>query len=328
MNSRHLPSAMIAQRTGRLYGVLWTKYDRSLFLDSVELFHKRWIANGEPENFFLHKRCLDAGCGSGRYAFAMAQLGAGSVVGVDVGRDGLEFARRCGVELDLPEVEFQQASVIDLPFPDGEFDFVCCSGVLHHTPSVERGLREIHRVLKPGGSAYLLLYGAGGLYWPLNLVTRPFARVLGYAEVDRCIAAARLPANKRRTILDDLFVPILETYSTERVDLLLAESGFVRCRRWTRGRLDHESDAASMIDELMIRVQLWSAGAESSTEERVTRMERHLTEMARAVVEHARELVRQQESGQLSQTELHDAVLGLGHHRLVVERESDDDSRL
>ena len=74
---------------------------------------------------------------------------------------------------------FKQATALELPFADAEFDFVCCSGVLHHTRGVERGLREIHRVLKPGGSLYLLLYGAGGVFWPLNALLRPFAALVG-----------------------------------------------------------------------------------------------------------------------------------------------------
>jgi hypothetical protein len=111
---------------------------------------------------------------------------------------------------------------------------------------------------------YLLLYGAGGLYWPLNLVTRPFAEVLGQAEVDRCIGAAGMAANKRRTILDDLFVPILETYTVARVDQLLGGAGFATWRRWAGGQNDHESDPATLVAELKIREQLWRAGADGA----------------------------------------------------------------
>ena len=87
--------------------------------------------------------------------------------------------------------------------------------MLHHTRSVEKGLREIHRVLKPGGSLYLLLYGAGGIFWPLNYLLRPLPRLSGRMIWMSAVENAGYAANRRRSVLDDLFVPILETYTKE-----------------------------------------------------------------------------------------------------------------
>ena len=56
-----------------------------------------------------------------------------------------------------------------------------------------------------------------------------------------CLAAAVLAADKRRTILDDLFVPILETYTMDRVEQLLAGASFSSWRSWTSGQNDDES---------------------------------------------------------------------------------------
>lgn len=311
---------IIEHRTGRLFGDFWHRYDDELFKQSVTIFQKRWFENGEPEDFFHGKRCLDAGCGGGRYSFAMALMGAASVVGVDVSEDGIEDARRRGSALGLPHVTFRRASVLELPFSYEEFDFVCCSGVLHHTSSIESGLAELYRVLKPGGSLYLLLYGAGGLYWPLNLVLRSFAAVLGQAEVERCIEAAGLPANKHRTILDDLFVPLLETYSAERVESLLRRAGFRYWRRWGGGQMDHESDPATLVEELEIREHLWQAGASTATDLVTARIEMHLANLCRSVVLAAQDLIEQQQAGRLSIKELHDAIIGSGHHRIIAER--------
>lgn len=310
----------IERQTGQLFGQLWNQYDDELYKQSVLLFEKRWLANGEDPEFFKGKRCLDVGCGGGRYTMAMALMGASSVIGVDVGGSGLEDARQRGHALALDQVGFQVASALDLPFSDGEFDFVCCSGVLHHTPGVERGLQEIHRVLKPGGSVYLLLYGAGGLYWPLNLVMRSYAQALGQDEVERCVQAAGIAANKRRTVLDDLFVPILETYTRERVDFLLSDSGFAQWRRWGGGQMDQESDPTAMAEELEIRTHLWQAGAGSAKNEDFARIENHLAELCRTVVAAARDFIRQGEAGTLSEAQLHEAVIGTGHHRLIAEK--------
>ncbi|WP_256338603.1 class I SAM-dependent methyltransferase [Streptomyces sp. 2112.3] len=65
---------------------------------------------------------------------------------------------------DLPHDGPHQASVLDLPYPEGSFDLVFSHGVLHHVPDVLRAQREIHRVLRPGGRLVVMLYAR----WSLN----------------------------------------------------------------------------------------------------------------------------------------------------------------
>ncbi len=193
---------------------------------------------------------------------------------------------------------FKQATALELPFADGEFDFVCCSGVLHHTRGVERGLREIHRVLKPGGSLYLLLYGAGGVFWPLNALLRPFCR---HGRAGRlwivAVEHAGYAANKRRSVLDDLFVPILETYTRERVDQLLADAGFPQSRRWTSARLDHETDANTMLVELESRLPMWEAGYQTSADPGKAVIQLHCANLCRTVIASVRDLIEQHKAG-------------------------------
>jgi ubiquinone/menaquinone biosynthesis C-methylase UbiE len=310
----------IEHRTGALFSDLWHRYDDQLFKESVHLFECRWQLNDERPDYFQGKRCLDAGCGGGRISLAMALMGARSVVGVDVGVEGLEDARRRAEALGLDGVEFRSASVLELPFSDGEFDFVMCNGVLHHTREVERGLRECFRATRPGGEVFLLLYGSGGLYWPLNLVMRSYAGVLGKEEVDRCCEAAGLAANKRRTVLDDLFVPILETYPRERVEALLHSAGFSQWRYWGTGQLDHESDPSVLAEELAIRTRLWEAGAKSASDPVAARVEQSLADLCRVVVSSAHDLIEQHRNGRISASTLRAAVIGSGHHRLIATR--------
>src|SRR5690242_13736880 len=61
--------SQVELRTGTLYGSFWPQYDDELFAQSLALFKERWLANGEDVNFFAGKRCLDVGCGGGRYSF-------------------------------------------------------------------------------------------------------------------------------------------------------------------------------------------------------------------------------------------------------------------
>jgi ubiquinone/menaquinone biosynthesis C-methylase UbiE len=315
-----MPISSVEQRTGKLYGGLWSQYDDDLFIKSLELFKDRWLANNESPDFFMGKRCLDVGCGGGRYSLAMARMGAKSVVGVDVSESGLKDAAMRGERIGYSNVTFKQATALELPFADAEFDFVCCSGVLHHTRSVERGLREIHRVLKPGGSLYLLLYGAGGIFWPLNALLRPFAALVGQDDLDVAVEHAGYAANKRRSVLDDLFVPILETYTKERVDQLLADAGFLQSRRWTSARLDHETDAHTMLAELESRLPMWEAGYQTSSDPMKVVVQLHCANLCRTVIAAVRDLIEQGTAGRLTAEQLQDAVVGHGHHRLIATR--------
>ncbi len=320
MGTIPVAKTVVEEQTGKLFGELWTHYDEELFQQSVALFEKRWVANGEDPEFFRGKHCLDVGCGGGRFCIAMAKMGAVSVKGVDVSPTGLEDARMRVAREGLANVAFEEASALSLPFADGQFDFVCCSGVLHHTAGVERGLREIHRVLKPGGSVYLLLYGSGGMFWPSNYVLRAFAGLLGQEALRRSAAAAEYPPNKRKSVLDDLFVPILETYTSDRVGQLLRDSGFPQWRTWDAARMDHEGDAGAMLGEMETRLRLWEAAESTASGQAASVLARHGADLCKSVIRAIRNLIDLHQGGQISEQELRDAVIGHGHHRLIATR--------
>lgn len=88
-------------------------------------------------------RVLDLGCGRGGVVEELHGQ-AGRVIGVDV--DWLSLA-----EHRLASLPRAAARAEALPFPTGSFDLVCCSWVLEHLPHPERALREVARVLAPGG---------------------------------------------------------------------------------------------------------------------------------------------------------------------------------
>jgi ubiquinone/menaquinone biosynthesis C-methylase UbiE len=99
---------------------------------------------------------LEVGCGMGTDLLEFAAHGA-RVVGLDLTRRHLELARR-RFRASGRAGSFQQGDAERLPFASGVFDFVYSCGVLHHTPDGASAVREIHRVLKPGGRATILLY--------------------------------------------------------------------------------------------------------------------------------------------------------------------------
>jgi SAM-dependent methyltransferase len=110
---------------------------------------------------------LDAGCGDGRYLAALPGLGAvpSRVVGVDIADSILDTARRATAEVGL-ESELTRANLERLPFGDAEFDLAISIQVVEHLLDPATGMRELARVLQPGGTLLLSTDNR------LNLVTR------------------------------------------------------------------------------------------------------------------------------------------------------------
>jgi ubiquinone/menaquinone biosynthesis C-methylase UbiE len=99
---------------------------------------------------------LEIGCGLGTDGAQFAQAGA-HYTGIDLTEAATSLARK-RFELSGLIGEFRVADAENLDFADNSFDRVYSHGVLHHTPDTARAVREIHRVLKPGGRAMIMLY--------------------------------------------------------------------------------------------------------------------------------------------------------------------------
>jgi SAM-dependent methyltransferase len=105
---------------------------------------------------FAGGRVLDVGSGNGYVLSRYAAAGA-RTVGIDLTRAAVDLCRR-RFELRQLAGSFVQGNAEDLPFVTGSFDCVCSMGVLHHTPDTARAVREVHRVLKPGGRMIVMFY--------------------------------------------------------------------------------------------------------------------------------------------------------------------------
>jgi demethylmenaquinone methyltransferase/2-methoxy-6-polyprenyl-1,4-benzoquinol methylase len=96
-------------------------------------------------------RVLDAACGTGDLAIAGLRAGAGKVTGLDFSERMLERARRKDARID-----WVRGDMLALPFADGTFDAATVGFGVRNVADLEAGLRELRRVLKPGGRLAIL----------------------------------------------------------------------------------------------------------------------------------------------------------------------------
>lgn len=118
----------------------------------------RYIKRIDQYGFKSIGRVLDAGCGFGQWAIALASLG-NRVDAVDVSKDRIGVLSALATEANL-DIKAECGTLTQLSFPDNQFDVVFCYGALFCTPW-KQSLAELVRVLKPGGYLYVNANGIG-----------------------------------------------------------------------------------------------------------------------------------------------------------------------
>jgi demethylmenaquinone methyltransferase / 2-methoxy-6-polyprenyl-1,4-benzoquinol methylase len=139
-----------AEGVRRMFDRIAPVYDAMNRVMTVGL-DQRWRRATVREAVRPGDSVLDACCGTGDLAVAAWKAGAGKVVGLDFSEPMLERARR-----KAPELEWIQGDVLALPFEDGSFDAAVVGFGVRNVEDLEAGLRELRRVLRPGGRLGIL----------------------------------------------------------------------------------------------------------------------------------------------------------------------------
>lgn len=149
------PEGQFRYPTGRA-GLEALGYEQALMEKLPESVLRSYCGVGNPFSLGRPQEgetVLDIGCGGGVDVFLAALMvgSTGRAVGIDMVPEMIEKARQNLEETTLGNVTLELGSAEKLPFPDGGFDAVLSNGVFNLIPDKRSALREVLRVLKPGG---------------------------------------------------------------------------------------------------------------------------------------------------------------------------------
>jgi demethylmenaquinone methyltransferase / 2-methoxy-6-polyprenyl-1,4-benzoquinol methylase len=123
------------------------------------------------------RRILDVATGTGDLAIAMAKLHPETIIGIDIAGRMLEIGRRKILRKTLDGIiSFTEGDAESIPFPDNSFDAVTVAFGVRNYENLEKGLAEMKRILKPGGTMQILEFSRPGS-WLLNPLYRFYSRV-------------------------------------------------------------------------------------------------------------------------------------------------------
>lgn len=153
------------------------EHDRARFFSELERERYSWEPYISAFARFDRGRgrdVLEVGVGAGTDFINWVRHGA-HATGVDLTPRGVELTRERLV-LEGLHAQLRVADAERLPFADASFDIVYSYGVLHHSPDTRGAIREVHRVLRPGGTALVMIYHVpswvGFMLWFLHCAAR------------------------------------------------------------------------------------------------------------------------------------------------------------
>ncbi len=114
------------------------------------------------------QRVLEIGCGLGTDGINFARAGA-DYTGIDLTEASIELVSQRFAQ-EGQKAELRVADAEALPFEEASFDLVYSHGVLHHTPDMQQAIKEVHRVLRPGGTAMVMLYHQNSYNYYVNIM--------------------------------------------------------------------------------------------------------------------------------------------------------------
>lgn len=146
------------ERVHNVFEKISDNYDKMNSVISFKL-HTKWREDTMKKmNVQKGKKALDVCCGTADWTIALAEAvgPTGEVVGLDFSQNMLNVGKQKVTEAKLDQITLIHGNAMELPFPDHSFDYVTIGFGLRNVPDYLQVLKEMNRVLKPGGIAVCL----------------------------------------------------------------------------------------------------------------------------------------------------------------------------
>ena len=173
---------------------------------------------------------LDLCCGTGDLAFAMAKKGNARIIGADFAHTMLVRARAKSETEAGGKVPFLESDALQLPFADESFDLVTAAFGFRNLANYEAGLREMQRVLKPGGTIGILEFTEppAGLFGDFyRWYFRKILPKLGGAISGDAAAYKYLPSSVARFFRPDELCALMQAVGLQNVEAAVWTGGTV-----------------------------------------------------------------------------------------------------
>ncbi len=123
---------------------------------------------------------LIAGCGTGHQVVQYSGIRNSNICAIDLSSSSLSFAKRTTNELEIKNVNYFNLDILDINLLNKKFDFIICSGCLHHMKKPEEGLESLLNVLNNDGILYIGLYSEIArteIYWIRQYIKKYLIKV-------------------------------------------------------------------------------------------------------------------------------------------------------
>jgi ubiquinone/menaquinone biosynthesis C-methylase UbiE len=113
------------------------------------------LIDSTAEQILAQRSVLEVSPGPGYFAIELAKLGDYQITGLDISKTFVEIAR-ANTEKANVRIDFRRGNASGMPFDNDKFDFLLCRAAFKNFSEPKRALKEMHRVLRPGGQALII----------------------------------------------------------------------------------------------------------------------------------------------------------------------------
>ena len=201
-----------------------------------------WLFDLIPFSSFQGKKVLEIGCGAGYDAYEFCRNGA-DYTGIDIAPENIDrISKHLSFYGYQPKLMVGDAEFLE--FQDESFDVVFSNGVLHHVPDITRTLKEINRVLKPGGRFYMIVYHKNSIFYWVSLFFFEHLILLGFLKrsfKERLSMIEYTTAEAR---------PFVKAYSVKELRNILCKADFMLENLWVRKLVEEDLPGIPLLQSL------------------------------------------------------------------------------